>query len=324
MGFKDFLLKAGKQFLGELLSSQEPLGESATNQQHSAKRKRSSRTNAQHKNLYDVDELAQRLEMSLDKLRVFQPSYHTFQISKKRGGKRTIDAPNAETKKLQRAILQKLLSKLRVHDAVTGFEKGMSIVDNARPHCYQAIVVRLDLVNFFNATAAARIEDYFRFIGWSQEAASLLTKLTTHKGHLPQGAPTSPRLSNLVNFLLDSRIAGLVKKYDGVYTRYADDITLSFSNNGTNIHIVQAIVRKICEETGYTVHRKKGGVRRRHQQQKVTGLVVNERFALPRATRRRLRAALHRARLADPLRPSTLSEEELLGWLSLMKMIERG
>lgn len=280
------------------------------------------------KGKYDLDELARRLDMSVEELKAFKPTYREFTIPKRRGGHRNISAPTPETKQLQRRILRRLLAKLRVHPAATGFEKGKSIVDNARPHIGKAVIVRMDLVDFFPSIKSSRVKKYFRAIGWTREAAKTLTKLTTHEGSLPQGAPTSPRLSNLVSYLFDAQIAGSAKTLNANYTRYADDITLSFQVDGGNeIHLLQAIVYDLCFYSGYKVHKKKGGVRRQHQQQLVTGLVVNESVRLPRETRRRLRAVMHRMKTSqqDPLAPKpTMTPDQLAGWSSLMKMIDRG
>src|SRR5262249_33968570 len=136
--------------------------------------------------------------------------------------------PEARLKALQRTILHRLLRRLRAHPAAMGFERGQSIVHNAALHVGRKVVIKLDLVDFFPSTRAGRIERYFRRVGWNGEAAALLTRLCTHEGGLPQGAPTSPRLSNLVNWLLDSRIDRFVRRRKGSYTRYADDITISF------------------------------------------------------------------------------------------------
>jgi hypothetical protein len=227
-------------------------------------------------------------------------------------------------------------------------------------------VLRFDLCDFFPSTRAERVRQYFRRIGWNRPAAKLLARLCTHEGGLPQGAPTSPRLSNLVNYRLDARLAGMAAKLGGVYTRYADDITISFPDEGPaggrsmehvgrdihtgrrapsaklernadTIRYVTSFVRKVVEEEGYRLHRrKKLSVRRRHHRQVVTGLVVNDGVNLPRSTRRWLRAVAHRARLARQTpsgavdspsgtarKKPTLTSAQLEGWSALESMIAR-
>lgn len=180
----------------------------------------------------------------------------------------------------------------------------------------------------------------------------ILARLCTHDGGLPQGAPTSPRLSNLVNYRFDARLAGMADALGGVYTRYADDITISFPKEEpeeewvartgepppfslakcpNKIGFMRAFVRRVAAEEGYRVHRrKKQSVRRRHHRQMVTGLVVNDGVNLPRKTRRWLRAVEHRAQKAkespfDFANPSakrpTLTSSQPQGWRALQAMI---
>ena len=306
-----------------------------------------------------IKDLAQWLDVDPQQLKQLEPRYHQFTIPKRSGGTRQISAPSDKLKRIQRKILRRLLKGLRAHDAAHGFERGRSIVTNARVHCGQDVVVRMDLVDFFPSTQKRRVYRYFRRIGWNRPAAKLLTRLCTHEGGLPQGAPTSPRLSNLVNYRFDARIAGMVAALGGRYTRYADDLTISFppempdddwiirtgpampfllEGHPSKIRYIRSFIRRVAAEEGYRVHGwKKTTVRRRHHRQLVTGLVVNEKVNLPRETRRRLRAIAHRAeqahrpaldenyqpftspRCTDP----TLTLSQLQGWQALQAMIAK-
>lgn len=267
-----------------------------------------------------IDELARRLGLTVDELNGFQPSYREAWIPKRSGGKRRLLVPDVETKRLQRRILCRLLAKLRAHDASRGFERGRSIVDNAAPHVGAAVVVRFDVVDFFPTTKSTRIEAYFRRIGWNRVAAQWLTRLTTHEGGLPQGAPTSPRLSSLVNFGLDERFARYARRKRGQYTRYADDLTFSFPRDkGRRVRGLAQRVKRVLRTHGYELHtRKKWSVRRRSQRQVVTGLVVNERVQLPRSRRRWLRAVKHRFEIG---RAATIGLAQLRGWLAFDAMV---
>jgi RNA-directed DNA polymerase len=151
---------------------------------------------------FSIAELARRLGVSAEELLDHTPSYREFRRKKRSGGERMIVAPNEATKKLQRAINSRLLSRLAVHPNCLGFRRGKSIVSHAQVHAGQLVVIRLDVVDFFPSTSSQRVEQYFRRIGWNKAAAALLAKLTTYKGGLPQGAPTSPALSNVVNYSL--------------------------------------------------------------------------------------------------------------------------
>ena len=295
----------------------------------------------------DIDELARRLGVSVERLGAVQPSYREFTIPKRSGSTRRISAPNDDLKELQQRVRKRLIHRLRAHWAATGFERRHSIVTNAVVHTGRDVVIRMDIKDFFANTSAKRVERYFRKIGWNRKAARTLTRLCTHRGGLPQGAPTSPRLSNLINFRLDARLAGLAETLGAVYTRYADDITFSLvgadsqTPRDTPVHFPQerrtrgvapaairnavssAIVmtKRILAEEGYSLHmRRKLHIRRRHQQQLVTGLVVNERVNLPRATRRWLRAVEHHVATG---RDATLTPEQLEGWRALQSMVTR-
>jgi RNA-directed DNA polymerase len=269
-----------------------------------------------------VDELAARLGLTTDALRAVSPQYTEYTIPKKSGGKRKICAPAAPLKAVQKTINCRLLARAKRHPAASGFERKQSIVTNAVRHMGRAVVVRMDLKDFFPSIRADRIKKYFGAIGWNADAAALLTHICTYNGGLPQGAPTSPALSNLVNYRLDNRLQKLADVTKATYTRYADDLTFSFAADdreriATTINCVKAVV----EAEGYQLHMKrKLHVRRRHQRQVVTGLVVNAGVRLPRETRRWLRAVEHRAAKGGNV---TLTPEQLHGWRALQKMVAK-
>ncbi len=291
-----------------------------------------------------TDELTRRLGLSLEDIERVPVDYHKFDIPKKSGGMRSITAPNMSLKLIQRRILNRLLNKLSCHGCATGFEKGHSIVTNANVHVGSEVVLKMDIIAFFTSTSADRVRGYFYGIGWGKEATDILVRLCTHNDRLPQGAPTSPRLSNLVNIEMDARLCGWAQKVRAVYTRYADDLTFSFADpdNSATIGSVSQnpktlekvygqyqphdlltstirMTKKVLAEYDYELHNKrKLNIRRRHQHQRVCGLVVNERVALPRKTRRRLRAIRHHI---DNGKSATLTARQLAGWDALEQMI---
>lgn len=269
-----------------------------------------------------VTELARRLGLSEESLRSVEVSYLQFTIPKRSGGKRVIQSPNRELKSIQRRILHRLLKRIRAHPAVRGFERRQSIVTNALPHQHKSIVVRMDIKDFFRSTKSQRVRDMFLRLGWNKEVATLLTRLCISDGGLPQGAPTSPRMSNLVNLRLDTRLTAAAKKLGADYTRYADDLTFSFDDDDPFAPRQMIRVTKyVLEDFGYRLHtRKKLHIRRQHQQQLVTGLVVNLRVRLPRRTRRWLRAVEHHAASG---RTCTLTPTQLEGWRSFQEMVLR-
>lgn len=271
----------------------------------------------------DVRELARRLGISEQELSAIRPAYREIRVKKRSGGTRFLYEPSPELKKIQRCILHKLLKRLSVHESVHGFERGRSIVTNAQQHINKDIVISADLKDFFPKTQARRIKAYYTFTGWNQDAAEILMRLTVWNGGLPQGAPTSPRLANLVNHAMDARLAGLAKHRGGTYTRYADDLTFSFptrkelpkKETGLFLKLVSSIVK----ENGYSMHGKeKLRVMTYARCQSVTGLVVNQKVDLPRRTRKWLRAVEHHRANG---KQATLSDAQLNGWRSLRQMI---
>jgi retron-type reverse transcriptase len=254
--------------------------------------------------------------------------YRWHRVPKRGGGTRLLFSPTPELKVLQRLLLRKVFKRLSVHPSAMGFVRGQSIVTHAKIHVGQAVVVRIDIKEFFTDTNGDRLRDYFLHIGWSKRAAQFLLDACSkydrrkHRGGLPQGAPTSPILSNLVNYRMDARLAGLAKKSNAIYSRYADDIIFSFAVDDRRfIRGVIRRVRKILWENGYRMHGKvKLRIMRRHQRQIVTGLVVNDKVQLPRKTRRWLRAIEHHVRTN---RPITLTPVQLQGWRALQQMVRK-
>ncbi|MDG1897880.1 MAG: reverse transcriptase family protein [Fuerstiella sp.] len=269
----------------------------------------------------DLSELGKRLGVSKDVLERFETGYRIAEIPKARGGVRRLEIPDDETMKLQRTILRRLLAALDIHPFACGFEPGTSIVDAATPHEGRLVVVKMDIRQFFESTTEDRILAYFQGIGWDVSTSETLVRLTTYDGHLPQGAPTSPKISNLVNAPLDEALMRLARRHNGAYSRYADDITMSFDiRKGRVVRGLTQVVRRILKSYGYTMHGgKKLKILRRNQRQQVLGLVVNEKTALPRKTRRWLRAVRHHASVG---KPTSLTMPQLEGWESLLKMVE--
>jgi retron-type reverse transcriptase len=192
---------------------------------------------------------------------------------------------------------------------------GRSTVTNAKPHANQAIVINVDLEGFFPNIGFPRVRHLFRRLGYSGAVATLLAllctecprKKVTYDGQvyfvalgrrgLPQGACTSPAISNQIARKLDRRLSGLASKLGLAYTRYADDLTMSGGEDVQGkVGYVLARIRHIADEEGFAINPKKTRVKRRNARQTVTGLVVNREPGAPRNLVRRLRAILHRAK----------------------------
>ncbi|MBN1877681.1 MAG: RNA-directed DNA polymerase [Anaerolineae bacterium] len=182
--------------------------------------------------------------------------YRPLRCEKRDGSPRHIYAPSPPLKALQRALLS-YLNSLTVHPAALGFRRGFSIADNARAHQGQAVVVTADIEDFFDSTPAQRVRDFFRAEGWDTTAVSILTRLCTFHSVLPQGAPTSPVLSNLVNTHLDADLTRVILQSGGRYSRYGDDLTFSWSTRAVPSGF-EATARAILLSYGYHLNAQKG------------------------------------------------------------------
>lgn len=233
--------------------------------------------------------------------------YVEFEIAKATGGTRKICAPRARLKEVQRIILREILSKIPTHDACHGFVPGRSTMTNAAPHQGATVIVKMDLQDFFPSIHYRRVRGFFEYCGYSAEVATTLAGLCTHRavlgakrvgwpGLLPQGAPTSPALANLISTRLDKRLTGLCKKVSARYTRYADDLTFSFVSEPENLGRFLWWVDQICSQEGFNENLRKRRVLRPNNQQRVTGIVVNSGLSVPRKARRQFRATLENCR----------------------------
>lgn len=258
--------------------------------------------------------------------------YRRFTVPKADGTDRAIWAPVPRLKRAQRWILRHVVERLIVHGDAHGFLAGRSIVSNAAAHADPGLLVKVDLKDFFPTVSFRRVKGVFRRAGYRERVATLLALLCTeaprevveHGGTtyyvalgprcLPQGAPTSPAISNLVCRRLDARLAGLAKRAGGTYTRYADDLTFSFPSDGLKVGRFRWWVDQVCQQEGFTVHQGKFHVIRASQRQVVTGLVVNDVLRVPREERRRFRAVLHNCR-THGVESQARGRANFAGWL---------
>lgn len=198
--------------------------------------------------------------------------YHTFKIKKKNGSDRSINAPSKKLYSIQKWILDNILNNISVSEYAMGFCKNKSIVDNAKKHLNKSCIINLDIEDFFTSIKRKRVFGIFYYCGYTKYVSYILSRLCTYFDYLPQGAPTSPIISNIVCYKLDKRLAGLAKKFNASYTRYADDIT--FSSNDDIVRIIP-IIKEILIEEGFVINERKTRILYKHNRQEVTGLVVN-------------------------------------------------
>ena len=219
--------------------------------------------------------------------------YRTFEVPKKSGGQRKIEAPRRFLKLLQRWIYAHMLCKSTFPSYVTGFVSGRSIFDNAKYHLSGRNLLVIDIQDFFPSVKPDAILSVFKSVGFPLPVAHQLSSLCTLYGRLPQGAPTSPAIANLAFTAVDKQLYELTGNWRCHYTRYADDMTFSGSKSFTNRDI--DIVARILMPYGFLVNRSKSRIIGSGGRQIVTGLVVNRVAQPPRYKRRMWRAMFHRA-----------------------------
>ncbi|MGG0747259.1 reverse transcriptase family protein [Priestia megaterium] len=229
--------------------------------------------------------------------------YGTFKLSKKRGGYREISCPNNIIKSIQRWINTSILKVIRPDNSCKSYMPGSSILNNAEMHKDQEAILKMDFYRFFDTITEKKVYLFFKSLGYLNNVAFDLARLTTitprdnyrlevekdkftpknfrvtDEGFLPQGAPTSPLLSNLIARRLDVRLRKLAQSLNVTYSRYADDIT--FSGEIINLPRV-GLVNKIVEEEGFFLNKGKTSIRKQGQKQIVTGLTVSNGVHVPK------------------------------------------
>lgn len=214
--------------------------------------------------------------------------YRHFTIPKKDGTHRQIAEPGVNLKAMQYRVMEHFLSFLTPHHAAVGYRKGMSIADHAWAHAGAQTIITADIADFFPSTTRHRVRQFWRGYVYNEsryrsrplndDEVQLLTNITTYLGALPQGAPTSPMLSNLVNKEMDIRLHKLIKQSSGTYTRYADDLVFSWRTRARPPSDFETMVRRILREYGYQLHPRKGwGVWSRADEPEVTGVILTRR-----------------------------------------------
>jgi len=236
-------------------------------------------------------------------------NYRIFELRKKSGGARTIHAPKMQIKSVQQFILDHVLDEEENSAAVHSFlrkspTETRNAVSNATVHKGQSFVASIDIKDYFSSVRHTAVLDLFNSLEkviFSENAASLLTDLCTLKGPdrerlgIPQGAPTSPAISNLILADFDRPMLEASDELEVNYSRYADDLTFSGEFRRSTL-FAMSIAKKRLQELGFQLAPKKTRVLSHRSQQRVTGAVVNEMVLPPRKLRREVRAFFHRSR----------------------------
>lgn len=254
--------------------------------------------------------------------------YHEFRIPKhrsgliKRGkstGVRVINAPVKELKAIQRKILHKYLYKYKPTEYATGFRTGYNIAINAKVHQGAIIAIRIDIKDFFPSITKEMI---VKRMGQKFE---VLAEICTKDGVLPQGAPTSPALANLVACEMDRRMAGLAEKHQASFTRYADDLIFSSKTN-KNLNKLIPMIYAIIKDCGFQPNEKKTKIMRSGERIEITGLTANVKPNVPRCKVRIYRAILHNTYMDlknKKIKPEQVNMMQLKGYASFMYSVNQ-
>ena len=264
-------------------------------------------------------------------------AHYRLQVIQKRSrGLRLLEAPKSHLKSVQRHVAKQILDAVPGHSAAHGFTRRRSAITFVDPHVAKPVILRMDLMDFFPSIHASRVFAVFRSLGYPYAVTQVLTNLCTAAvsfdaletamlhiepqggqaqsrqaqdrlrklycdRHLPQGAPTSPKLANLIAYRLDCRLHGLAESAGVVYTRYADDLLFSgnhYFGRTAKSFAHQAAV--IALEEGFEVNYRKTRVMRRATRQFAAGIVLNRRTNLQRDDYDNLRAILHNCVKSNP------------------------
>lgn len=278
--------------------------------------------------LDDAGAIAAAMNITINELRFLSFSrktatvthYQRFALPKKTGGERIISAPMPRLKAAQHWVLHNILQPVELHDAAHGFRPQRSIVSNAQPHVAASVVINLDLKDFFPTLSYRRVKGVFKALGYSEAAATIFGLLCTEPDtekvtldgktyyvatgarHLPQGAPTSPALTNILCRRMDKRLVKVAEELGFVYTRYADDLTFSAKEADARANISRLLrhVESIVAHEGFVVHPTKTRVMRASSHQEVTGIVVNDKPGIDKATLKRFRSVLYQIEKDGP------------------------
>jgi hypothetical protein len=232
--------------------------------------------------------------------------YEHFSIAKGTGKVRMISAPDRRLKILQSKLKPLLEQLYRVRNPVHGFVASRSIKTNAEAHSDRRFVVNLDLEQFFPTITERRVLGLLRALGVNERVSQIIARICCVNGHLPQGAPTSPVLSNMICYRLDTDLLRIAKSARAIYTRYADDISFSSYQPPAPLfdgaipvvgrfspELLAPELREAIKNNGFTVNPTKAHYADRNSRRVITGVKINAGLNVDRRYIRNIRAALH-------------------------------
>ena len=220
--------------------------------------------------------------------------YRKVKLPKKSGGYRNLSVPDAVLKSVQKRITEVLLIHMPVSRYAKAYRYGSSTLRNAKHHVGRQVVLKLDILHFFDSIRYSTVKNkVFPEVIYAEPLRILLTMLCYYKDALPQGASSSPAITNILLYEFDEQIGQWCRERGIAYTRYCDDMT--FSGDFEPAELIR-FIRPELKKLGFLLNEQKTRIQRPGQRQKVTGIVVNEKMSIPADYRRKLRQELYYCR----------------------------
>jgi RNA-directed DNA polymerase len=277
----------------------------------------------------DVEELAELLHINSSTLNMYVEKgeyyYKKCKIPKKSGGTREILQPTKEVKAIQSWILRNILDILIPSTVASAYIKGRKPNYHLRPHINNRYFFCVDLEDFFPSISFMKVFSLFIDIGYSKHASYILTKLSTCRNYLPQGAVTSPAISNFICIALDRRLFGYTSRRNIAYTRYADDMTFS-SNNRNELNCSAKTIKRIIAGCEFKINNEKTRFIGPKKQCRIIGMVKNTgypEFRIGMKKKRKMRSVIYHAiKKGDFIDSHYSSMNSINGWLSYLKSVD--
>lgn len=303
------------------------------------------------KTAHSIKDVAFALKMEPDKLFYVVKNtdegryYKKFKIPKKNGDFRDISKPIKGLALAQDRLSPVLHYVYNPGPYVKGFVKQTSFIENARYHQNQKWVLNIDLNDFFPSISFPRVRGLFlsRAFGFNQRVATILARLCTFEGHLPQGASTSPVLANMIAKPLDKKLVDIAKNEQLKFTRYSDDITLSSSKRLVPSSVIKSFedhgfrgevvlgdhLKQVVRSSGFTINDEKTRLMFPDNRQEVTGLIVNDRANIRRKDISRIRMKIYSVKKFGPSEAAAVWGQNnatgmikhLIGWLAYIRQV---
>jgi Retron-type reverse transcriptase len=247
--------------------------------------------------------------------------YTSIEIPKKKAGTRQLSIPSFSLKLVQRWIKINILDKIAISECAMAFRIGQEygIKQNAQLHRHDSCIFKIDLKDFFHNIHREKVFYLFYSLGYNKLVSNILSNICTYNDVLPQGAVTSPSLSNLICKRMDSRLEGMASKRGISYTRYADDLFFS-CNDEVLLRKTQKMIYDIIKDEGFKVNSEKVKFMGPSTRKLVTGLlIVENKVIVPRSLKRKVRAMLHYI-----IATSDYSKLDMVkGYISFISSIEK-